>query len=80
MSKQQVLIFLQLAECLVKQLTVSPSTTCVKVNYSILKSLHLYEDSEILRCTLAIIFNRDSVVRERADQSKSNRVMTSVDN
>ena len=57
MDKQQVLAFLQLAESLIKQ-THEPQASRSKIkvdSHTIVQPLLLYEDSEVLRCTLSLL-------------------------
>ena len=72
MTLEQVTMFLQVAECLIKQ-TVSPKKISVKLNFSTFKSLMMYEDSEVGRCALNVMFNRDYYIGDYNCVGKSQK-------
>lgn len=66
LTKDQVLIFLELAECLTKQSTTP--TFVPKSKQDIFRGLLLYEDFDVLCCTMSFLFNKDSLPEQ--DSSK----------
>ena len=72
LTHEQVLVFLQLAESLLKSVN-SQQSVPVKVNASIFKGLIMYEDFEVLRCALVLNNCRES------DGNRSSKYYSSID-